>query len=477
VDREHEIIQVIDGLNQIPKICIGSELVLKLARKIAHIGIWELDLKTKLLTLSDEALILYGLKIEKHELSLKLVQQYVHIEDRNRIDKALERLIKGKAKYDVNFRVIKANNSEVRYMHSVAEVEYDDSGKKVKILGIIQDVTERVLYTRELENKSRELTTLYKMITQNEQRLRHIAYHDYTTDLPNRNLFLDRLKNAIKLSENNNSKIFIVFLDLDTFKIVNDALGYVIGDELLIETSKRLLKCIDQKDTVARINGDEFSLLHRDVNQEPSVFTFLERLISVFKEPFRINENMINLTASIGVSIYPEDGDTEEELMHNAKIALYRAKGLGKNKYQLYNSKMKEDLWQKINIELLLMKAINNNEFVIYYQPQYTVGIEKLKLRGFEALIRWNSPELGFLTPMDFIPIAEQTGLITQIGEWVLNSACTTCKKLEDKYGRVAIKGKVNYFLRSEYGRTIVLSGCTLLTNRHGIIQQTTPLI
>ena len=270
---------------------------------------------------------------------------------------------------------------------------------------------------------------------QAEQRISYMAYHDYTTDLPNRNLFFDRLKNAIISSKNNDTKLIVIFLDLDNFKTVNDPLGNVIGDGFLIDISKRLLNCIDEKNTVARINGDEFSLLIGDVKPECDISPFIERVISIFKDQFRVNENMVHLTASVGVSIYPDDGDTEEELMNNARIAMYKAKELGKNRYQLFSLKMKEELWQKINIELLLMKAIKNNEFVVYYQPQYTAENRKLKLRGFEALIRWNSPELGFVNPMDFIPIAEKTGLITQIGEWVLNTACTTCKKLEGKYG------------------------------------------
>jgi len=435
VDREQELKQPTEELNQTTQLLNRSKLMLKRVQELAHVGNWEIDIATKLIWLSEEAFKLYGLKTEPDRLTVDQILQLVHDDDRIKIATALEDFSKGKTKYDVNFRIICPNNSEERYLHSVAEIEYDSSGQALKISGVVQDETERVIYARDLENKNRELTTLHEMFSENEQRIRHMAYHDYTTDLPNRNLFLDRLKKAITIAQNNNSKLVVVFLDLDNFKTVNDTLGHVIGDEILIETSKRLLKCIDEKDTAARINGDEFSLLIGNAEREGNLSSFLERLISVFNEPFKINENMIHLTASIGVSIYPDDGDTEEELMNNANTAMYRAKELGKNKYLLFDFKMKEDLWQKINIELLLMKAIKNNEFSIYYQPQYTVGLGKLILRGFEALIRWISPELGFLNPMDFIPIAEETGLITQIGEWVLKTATCTCKKFEDQYG------------------------------------------
>lgn len=434
VNIELELRRQMDELIQTTQLLKRSKIMLKRAQELAHVGNWEIDIGTETVWFSEEALNLYGLDMENNILSLKLLQEFIHIDDRRKMDKALECLIKGEADYNVNFRIITPGNSEERHMHSVAELEYDSLGKAVKILGVIQDVTERVIYVQDLENKNRELTTLHEMFTLNEQRMRHMAYHDYTTDLPNRNFFLDRLKNAITISKNDNTKLIVVFLDLDNFKTVNDTLGHVTGDEFLIETSKRLLKCIDEKDTAARMNGDEFSLLIENV-MESSITPLLERLISIFKEPFKANENIIHLTASIGVSIYPDDGDTEEELMNNANTAMYKAKELGKNKYLLFNFKMKEDLWQKINIELLLMKAIKNDEFILYYQPQYTVGIGELKLRGFEALIRWVSPEIGFLNPMEFIPIAEETGLITQIGEWVLNTACKTCKEFEDRYG------------------------------------------
>ncbi|MDR3601689.1 MAG: EAL domain-containing protein [Desulfosporosinus sp.] len=434
MDINQELQQPLDELDKTTQLLKRSQIMLKRAQALAHVGNWEIDLATKTIWFSEEACQLYGLKMENHVLSINRMQQFIHIDDRSKIANALEHLIKGEAEYAVDFRVIKASDSEERHMYSVAEVEYDSSGKAIKILGVVQDVTERMLYVQNLENKNKELMTLQEMFTENEQRIRHMAYHDYATNLPNRNLFLDRLKNAITISKHDGTKLIIIFLNIDNFKLVNDSRGHITGDEVLIGTSKRLLECISAKDTVARINGDEFSLLIESVKSESSVSPFLERLISTFKEPFIVNENVIYLTASIGVSIYPDDGDTEEELMNNANTAMHKAKELGKNKYLLFNFKMKEDLWQKINIELLLMKAIKNNEFVLYYQPQYTAGIGKLTLRGFEALIRWVSPEVGFLDPMEFIPIAEETGLITQIGEWVLNTACRTCKKFEAKY-------------------------------------------
>jgi diguanylate cyclase (GGDEF)-like protein/PAS domain S-box-containing protein len=430
---EEELRQQMDELNQASQLLTESKNRLKRAQKMAHVGNWELDLETKLLWVSEEAFNLYGLKMDQHELSLELVQQLVHKEDRSRMDKALESLLKGESEYNVTYRIISANNSEERHMHSVAEVVYNSSGKPVKILGVIQEVTERVIYEQDLNNKNKELTRLHEGLKENEQRIKHMAFYDYITDLPNRFLFLDRLKEAIRVAKKNGTNVIVVFLDLDNFKTINDTLGHAIGDALLIETSERLLKCIDREVTAARLSSDEFAMLIEGVDQENSIVPILEGIRSIFKESFWINENILNITASIGVSIYPDHGATGEELINNADMAMYKAKEFGKNGYQFFNFKMKENLLKKANIERLLRKAIKNNEFVLHYQPQYIT--ETGKIRGFEALIRWHSPEMGYLNPMEFIPIAEESRLIIEIGEWVLNTASCVCKKLQDKCG------------------------------------------
>ena len=430
---EEELRQQMEELNQASQLLIESKNRLKRAQKIAHVGNWELDLETKMLWVSEEAFNLYGLKMDRHELSLELVQQLVHKDDRSRMDKALERLIQGEAEYNVTYRIISADNFEERHMHSVAEAVCNSSGKPVKILGVIQEVTDRIIYERDLNNKNRELIRLHEGLKENEQRIKHMAFYDYITDLPNRFLFLDRLKEAIRIAKNNGTNVIVVFLDLDNFKTVNDTLGHAIGDALLIETSERLLKCIDREITAARLSSDEFAILIEGIDQENSIVPILEGIKSIFKESFWINENILNITASIGVAIYPDHGETGEELINNADMAMYKAKEFGKNGYQFFNFIMKENLLKKANIERLLRKALKNKEFVLHYQPQYIA--ETGKIRGFEALIRWNSPEMGYLNPLEFIPIAEESGLIIEIGEWVLNTASCVCKKFQDKYG------------------------------------------
>ena len=303
------------------------------------------------------------------------------------------------------------NDGRVGYFEVTLSPIFDLNKRVVGVLGTNHDITTR---------------------KENEQTINHMAYYDLISDLPNRIHFLDQLETSISKATKNGTKVMIVFLDLDNFKTVNDTLGQAAGDELLVETSKRLITCIDGNNTVARLGRDEFSFLIDDVKQQESIVVLLEKVKLSFAKPFRINNRTINQTASIGVSMFPEDGDTAEEIMRSADTAMYKAKGMGKNNYQFFNIRMKEDLLRKTNISGLLSNAIENNEFVLHYQPQYAV--ETGELRGFEALLRWNSPEMGFLSPMEFIPIAEETGMIIQIGEWVLNTACRICKKYETIY-------------------------------------------
>ena len=186
-------------------------------------------------------------------------------------------------------------------------------------------------------------------------------------------------------------------------------------------------------DIVARLGGDEFSVLIQNVKNINEIIPLIEKINAVFEEPFNINNNSMNLTVSIGISLYPDDGQTVETLLRNADMAMYKAKDSGKDTYMFFNVNMKEELIRRVKIESMIPIALKNNEFILYYQPQYETKTSKL--RGFEALIRWNSPELGFLSPLEFIPIAEESGLIVQIGEWVLKTAAQMGKKIREIYG------------------------------------------
>ena len=288
----------------------------------------------------------------------------------------------------------------------------------------------------DMRNKVVGVTGTNRNVTEakkSEQIIRRMAYYDNLTNLPNRVFFFDELENEIAVAKNNCTKLVILFLDMDNFKRVNDSLGHGFGDELLKEASKRLHSCMRENDIVARISGDEFSVLLKNVGNINEALPILDIISSAFYEAFHIGNSSINMTSSIGVSVFPDDGELPEELIRSADIAMYKAKELGKNRYEFFNIHMKNELLRKLNMEVMLRKAITEEEFILYYQPQFDAKTEKL--RGLEALIRWNNPELGFLNPLEFISIAEETGLIGAIGDWVINTACSFGKKINDKYG------------------------------------------
>jgi len=253
-------------------------------------------------------------------------------------------------------------------------------------------------------------------------RLKHMIHHDSLTDLPNRSLFLDRLQQAITKANHHNRLVAVLFLDLDRFKNINDSLGHTIGDQLLQQLGERFRKTIREGDTIARFGGDEFVILLDDFDSDNSLSLIAQKILNSLATPFEINEHEIFITASIGISISPHDGEDPETLLRNADIAMYRAKELGKNNFQYYSESMTARVFERLTLENNLRHALKRNEFILHYQPQ--VDARSGKIFGVEALLRWQHPELGLVMPNNFIPLLEETGLIEPVGIWVLEIAC-----------------------------------------------------
>ncbi|NGQ96409.1 EAL domain-containing protein [Brevibacillus sp. SYP-B805] len=269
-----------------------------------------------------------------------------------------------------------------------------------------------------------------------EQTINHLAYHDALTDLPNRRLFKKQLTAALEEAERSGKMLGVMFLDLDRFKLINDTLGHDIGDKLLITVAGHLKNCMGEGDMLARMGGDEFTVLLPALDSPDQAVRTAEKILGVFAQPFELNDLLLHVTTSIGIALYPQDGTDAESLMRHADMAMYRAKEQGKNRYQRFADVADAPGASSLLLENALHAAWEQKEFQLFFQPQ--LDIRTGRIIGMEALIRWQHPELGMLSPAEFVPLAEETGLILAINEWVLKEACRQVKRWQDDgYGEL----------------------------------------
>ncbi len=307
-----------------------------------------------------------------------------------------------------------------------------------RLLAVIQEMGDKKeVYPRQVDIRSRDeigqVATAFNMMTENlckatvtKEAYEHQATHDSLTGLPNRTLLFDRLEQAILMARRHQNQAAVLFLDLDNFKVINDSLGHDLGDQALKTTAGRLADVVRSSDTVSRQAGDEFVMIISDLTDPENAAKVAGKVIERVSAPFVLGGHDVRITCSIGISIYPKDGEDAPVLLKNADAALYRAKEQGKNGFQFFTAEMNARLFERMQVERQLRLALEKEEFALYYQPK--VSLHTGRIVGMEALIRWRHPQKGIIGPDRFIPLAEETGLIEPIGEWVLKAACEQAK-------------------------------------------------
>ncbi len=518
-----------------------SERNLRRAQHVSKVGSWELDLVKNKLVLSEEAYLIFGIA-EGRKVTVEMLLQATHADDLDKVSAAWTAALQG-GTFDIEHRIVVG--SGVKWVHELAEIDFDVKGKALFAIGTISDITNAKneeeslrLAAKVFENTNESILitdannnivavneaftrmtgyTLHEVIGQNprflssgdydpefyrvlwraletdgywegeivdkdkvgqrfyqnlainvvknekdevthyiaisnditerkeyDKNVHFLAYYDVLTGLPNRALMRDRLGQLIASSHRDKSEFALLFLDLDRFKYINDSMGHSTGDKLLQSVAQRLQACVREGDTVSRIGGDEFIVLLREVDAE-GVKLVADKLLQTLATPFNLNGQVISTYASVGIALYPKHATDVDVLMKNADAAMYNAKENGRNNYKFFQPEMHFRANQIFLMEKDLRVAMEQDEFTLVYQPK--VDLTSGKICGAEALIRWKHPEKGFISPADFIPVAEETGQIVPIGEWVLRTACWRFASWQ-KQGMQAFPIAVNLSIR-----------------------------
>jgi diguanylate cyclase (GGDEF)-like protein len=319
--------------------------------------------------------------------------------------------------------------ASVSAQRAAAEETSDSSFRVQLILGVFALATGAVAGGA-LVIRTRQMELNIEQRKQAEGRITYLAYHDALTNLPNRTLLEDRLATALAQARRKDRMLALLYLDLDRFKRVNETIGHTLGDQVLQSVVERLIAIVREADTVARVGGDEFAILLPEISSVQDAVDVAERVLHGLRQPLAIEHRELHATVSTGIAVHPNDAEEADTLMRNAAIAMYRAKEQGGDNYQLYAPAMNAPIADPLALESELRRALERDEFVLYYQPQ--VSIADWQIVGVEALIRWQHPKRGLVLPGSFIPMAEETGLIVSLGEWVLRTACAQAKAWQE---------------------------------------------
>lgn len=440
----HRIRYLLRASNAINKL-VTSERRLANAQRIAKMGYWNWDANSEKLKLSKQVYRIIGHPEDTRITSIDDFLSSVTDEDRGKVEAWFNDACTTGRVSSITHQTIAPDGTKTFIRQQVEAITEDD--QVVQLYGAAQDIT--------------ELRTA-------EERIHRLAYFDSLTGLPNREYFKERVDSAVSLAKRHDRQLALLFLDLNNFKRINDSLGHRIGDQLLQATAERLTQCLRSSDLLyhghsglekghlARLGGDEFTVLLPEIDQGEDAGRVAERIIATLAKPLTLSGHEVNVNTSIGIAVFPSDGDNAEELLKNSDMAMYYAKGKPQQQYQFYSQSMNEAALRRLTLENHMRKAIERDEFSLYYQPQ--LDMVSGTLSGVEALLRWDNSELCNISPDDFIPLAEETGLIISIGDWVLRTACKQARDWLDaglNVPRIAINVSSVQFMESDFCNTI----------------------